>query len=151
MYETLQTSQVNPVCCSCRTGEVSAGRVPSSRRQVLTNLSAHEHVDEGVVRRAGLGEERGDDGDCGGDDARPAEGLHHGHDRVGSPAHQEAGNHQEEHGRHLLLVAQHLDDLKRLEVFDGAQLQDAGENNMTSSKLYWRKKIENIIFCSFYN
>lgn len=90
------------------------------------NLSAHKHVDERVVRAAGLGEERGDDCQRRRDHVGPAEGLHHGHDGVGRPTHQEAGDHQQEHGRYLLLVTQHLDDLNRLEVFDGAQLHDTG-------------------------
>ncbi len=95
-----------------------------------TNLSAHEHVDEGVVGCAGLGKERGDDGHSGRDHALPAEGLHHGHNSVGRPTHQEAGDHQEKHNGDLLLVPQDLDDLNRLEVLDGAQLQDTGESRM---------------------
>lgn len=89
-----------------------------------TNLSAHEHVDEGVVGGAGLGKERGDDGHCGRDHALPAEGLHHGHNSVGRPTQQEAGDHQEKHDGYLLLIPQDLDDLNRLEVLDGAQLQE---------------------------
>lgn len=92
------------------------------------NLSVHEHVDEGVVGCAGLGKERGDDGHCGRHHALPAKGLDHGHGSVGCPTHQEAGNHQEKHGSDLLLVAQDPDDLNRLEVLDGAQLQETGES-----------------------
>lgn len=104
--------------------------VQLKRAQDVTNLSAHEHVDEGVISCAGLGKERWDDSHGGRDHALFPEGLHHGHDGVGCPAHQEAGYHQEKHDRHLLLVAQDLDDLNRLEVLDGAQLQETGERKM---------------------
>jgi len=93
------------------------------------DLSAHQDVDEGVVGRAGLGEEGRDDGHGGGDGALPSERLHHGHGGVGRPAHQEAGDHQQEHGRHLLLVAQDLHDLRRLEVLDGTQLKQRNQKD----------------------
>lgn len=89
-----------------------------------TNLSAHEHIDEGVVGCAGLGKEGGDDGHGWRDHALPAKGLHHGHNSIGRPAQQEAGDHQEKHDSNLLLVPQDLDDLNRLEVLDGAQLKE---------------------------
>lgn len=95
----------------------------------FTNLSAHEHVDEGVVGCAGLGKEGGDDGHRGRDHALPAKGLHHGHYSVGRPTQQEAGDHQEKHNGDLLLIPQDLDDLNRLKVLDGAQLQETGEEN----------------------
>ena len=86
------------------------------------HLSAHGDVDERVIGRAGLGEEGGDDGDGRGDHALPAKGLHHGHHGVGCPAHQETGDHQEEHDGHLFLVAQDLNNLHCLKVLDGVEL-----------------------------
>lgn len=88
-----------------------------------TNLSAHEHVDEGVVGCAGLGEEGWNDGHRRRHHALPAKGHHHRHHGVRRPAQQEAGDHQEKHNGDLLLIPQDLDDLNGLEVLDGADLQ----------------------------
>lgn len=92
-------------------------------------LSAHEDVDEGVVGGAGLGKEWGDDGHCRGDHVLPAKGLHHGHNGVGRPTQQEAGDHQEKHHGYLLLVTQDLDDLNCLQVLDGAELQETRDGD----------------------
>lgn len=89
---------------------------------MCTHLSAHEDVDDGVVGGARLGEKGRDNGEGGRDHALPAEGLHHGHHCIRRPAHQEAGDHEQEHDGHFLLVAQDLNDLHGLEVLDGAEL-----------------------------
>lgn len=83
-----------------------------------SNLSTHEDVDEGVVGCAGLGEEGGNDSHRWRHHAIPPESHHHGHNSVWRPAQQEAGDHQEKHHGHFLLIAQDLDDLNGLEVLD---------------------------------
>lgn len=88
-----------------------------------TNLSAHEHVDEGIVGCAGLGKEGGDDGQSGRDHTLPAKGFQHRHYSIGRPAHQEAGDHEEKHDSDLLLIPQDLDDLNCLEILDGSKLK----------------------------
>lgn len=89
----------------------------------VSHLPAHKGVYDGVVGRAGLGEEGGDDGDGGGDHALLAKRLQHGHHGVRRPAHQVAENHQQEHRRHFFLIAQDLNDLHCLQVFNGPQLE----------------------------
>lgn len=88
----------------------------------ITNLYAHEYIDEGVVGCAGLGKEGGDDGHSGRDHALSAKSHHHRHNSVGCPAHQETGDHEEKHCGDLLLVPQDLYDLNSLKILDGAQL-----------------------------
>lgn len=88
-----------------------------------TNLSAHEHVNEGVVGCAGFGEERWNDGHRWRHHALPAKRHHHRHHSVRRPAQQEAGDHQEKHDGDLLLIPQDFDDLNGLEVLDGAYLE----------------------------
>lgn len=106
----------------CWRGSLAPNIKKRKKNNLITNLSAHKDVNEGVVRRARLGKEWWDDGQSGRDHALPAEGLHHGDDSVGCPTNQEAGYHQEKHHGDFLLITQNLDDLNRLEVLERAQL-----------------------------